>query len=100
MKAQDKTKITAAEMKFMRRSGKCTWEGCKRNGDIKQLRTETVLDSILKHKTKWKLVDRMQRDRLTKLLRIIKMAVFWDVAPRSLVAVSENLAASIIKVMR
>jgi hypothetical protein len=43
MKAKDKTRITAAEMKFMR-TAKYAWMGCKRNEDmLKELKTEQNL---------------------------------------------------------
>jgi hypothetical protein len=52
MKANDKTRITAAEMRFMRTTAKCIWCDYKRNDDIlKELKTETVMRKILKYKT-------------------------------------------------
>jgi hypothetical protein len=55
-KTKDKTRITATELKFIRRKS------------IYTSKTEPVLDKILKYKTKWiQYPDRMQGDRLPKL---------------------------------
>jgi hypothetical protein len=45
MKANDKTRITAAEMRFMRTTVKYIWSDYKRNDDIlKELKTEPVME--------------------------------------------------------
>jgi hypothetical protein len=59
----------------MRTTAKYIWSDyrSKRNDDIlkKQLKTEPVIGKILKYKNNWiKHVNRMQRDRITKLLKI------------------------------
>jgi hypothetical protein len=73
MKANDKTRITTAEMTFTRTTAKYIWSDYKRNGDIlRELKTEPVTGKILKYKNNWILhVNRMQRDRIPKLLKII-----------------------------
>jgi hypothetical protein len=73
MKVKEKTRITAAEIKFTR-TEKYTWMDNKINKDKKK-RTKAVplLDEILKYKSNWiQHVDRMQRDRLPKVLRNYK----------------------------
>jgi hypothetical protein len=74
MKANNKTRITAAEMRFMRKTTKYIWGDYKRNDDIgllKELKTEPVMGKILKYKNNWiQHVNRMQRDRIPKLLTI------------------------------
>jgi hypothetical protein len=48
MKANDKTRITAAETRFMRKTSKYVWSDYKRNYDIlKELQTEPVMGKIL-----------------------------------------------------
>jgi hypothetical protein len=77
MKANDKTRITAAEMRIMRTTAKHIWSDCKRNDDIlKELKTEPVMRKILKYKNSWiQHVNRMQRDRIPKLLNNYKPRV-------------------------
>jgi hypothetical protein len=53
MKANDKTRITAAEMSFMR-TAKYIWSDYKRNDDIlRELKTEPVMGKIIKYKNNW-----------------------------------------------
>jgi hypothetical protein len=62
MKANDKTRITAAETRFMRKTAKYIWSDYKRNYNI--------LKDILNYKKKWiQHVNRMQRYRIPKLLK-------------------------------
>jgi hypothetical protein len=72
MKANDRTRITATEMRFTRTTAKYIWGNYKRNDDIqKELKTEPVMGKILKYKNNWiQHVNRMQRDRIPKLLKI------------------------------
>jgi hypothetical protein len=76
MKANNKTRITAAEMRFMRKTTKYIWSDYKRNDDIgllKELKTEPVMGKILKYKNNWiQHANRMQRDRIPKLLQNYK----------------------------
>jgi hypothetical protein len=54
IKAKDATKITAAEMKYMRRTAGYTWTDHKTNIDIaKELNITPVLDKIQDYKRKW-----------------------------------------------
>jgi hypothetical protein len=54
MKANDKTRITAAETRFMGTTAKYIWSDNKRNDDIlKELKTEPVMGKILKYKNNW-----------------------------------------------
>jgi hypothetical protein len=59
-------------MRFMRTTAKYIWSNYKRNdGILKELKTETVMGKILKYKNNWiEHVNRMQRDRIPKLLKI------------------------------
>jgi hypothetical protein len=74
MKANDKTRITAAEMRFMRTTAKYIWSDYNRNDDmLKELKTEPVMGKILKYKNNWiQHVNRIQRDRIPKLLKNYK----------------------------
>jgi hypothetical protein len=71
MRANDKTRITAAEVRFMRTTAKYIWSDYKRNGDtVKGLKTERVMGKSLKYKKSCiQHVNRMQRDRIPKLLK-------------------------------
>jgi hypothetical protein len=55
----------------MRTTAKYIWSDYKRNyGILKELKTEPVMEKILKYKNNWiKHVNRMQRDRIPKLLK-------------------------------
>jgi hypothetical protein len=66
MKANDVTRITAAEMRFMRTTAKYIWSDYKRNDNVlKELKAEPVKGKILKYKINWtQHVNRMQRDRI------------------------------------
>jgi hypothetical protein len=73
MKANDKTRITGAEVRFARTTAKYIWSDYKRNDDIlKQFKTELVMGKILKYKNWIQYVKRMQRDRIPKLLKNYK----------------------------
>jgi hypothetical protein len=74
MKANDKTKITAAEVRSMRTTAKYIWSDYKRNDDtLKELKTKPVMGKILKYKNNWiQHVNRMQKDRIPKLLKNYK----------------------------
>ena len=48
IKAGDARRITAAEMKYMRRTAGCTWTDCKTNEQIaKELKITPILDKSL-----------------------------------------------------
>jgi hypothetical protein len=66
LKEQDKSRVTAAEMKFMRETAKYTWQDHKRNQDItEELKIQQVLEKINNYKNKWiQHVRRMDRVRL------------------------------------
>jgi hypothetical protein len=74
MKANDKTRITAAEMRFMRTTAKYIWSDCKIYDDIlKEVKTEPVMGKIIKYENSWiQHVNRMQRDMIPKLLKNYK----------------------------
>jgi len=61
IKARDARRITAAEMKYMRRTARCTWADYKTNLHIaKELEITPVLDKLLEYKRNWILnVNRM-----------------------------------------
>ena len=54
IKARDARRITAAEMKYMRRTTGYTWADYKRNSHIeKELEITPVLDKLLEYKRNW-----------------------------------------------
>jgi hypothetical protein len=73
IKANDKTRIKAAELRFMRTTARYIWSDYKRNDDtLKELKTDTM-GKILKYKNSWiQHVNRMQRYRILKLLKNYK----------------------------
>jgi len=54
IKARDARRITAAEMKYMRRTAGYTWTDHKTNTHItKELKITPILDKLLEYKRKW-----------------------------------------------
>jgi hypothetical protein len=54
VKARDTRRITAAEMKYMRRTAGYIWADYKTNTQIaKELKITTILDKLLEHKRNW-----------------------------------------------
>jgi hypothetical protein len=54
LKEQDKSRITKAEMKFMRKTAKYTWQDHKRNQDItEELKIQPLMEKINNYKNKW-----------------------------------------------
>jgi hypothetical protein len=70
-KARDATRITAAEMKYMRRTAGCTWTDNKTNiENAKELNKTPVVDKIQNYKRNWiQHVNRMPRNRLHRLIK-------------------------------
>ena len=64
IKASDARRITAAEMKYMKRTAGYTWTDYKTNSRIaKELEITPVLDKLLEYKRNWiQHVKRMPRD--------------------------------------
>jgi len=51
IKAKDVRRITAAEMKYMRRTAGCTWTDYKTNAQItKELKITPILDKLMEYK--------------------------------------------------
>jgi hypothetical protein len=71
IKARDARRITAAEMKYMRRTTGYTWTDYKTNTQIaKELKVTPVLEKILEYKRIWiQHVNRMPRDRLPRVMK-------------------------------
>ena len=71
LKARDARRITAAEMKYMRRTAGYTWTDYKTNSHIaKELEITAVLDKLLEYKRNWiQHVNRMPRDRLPRIMK-------------------------------
>jgi hypothetical protein len=69
VKARDARRITAAEMKYMRRTAGYIWTDYKTNTQIaKELKITPILDKLLEYKRNWiQHVNRMPRHRLTKI---------------------------------
>jgi len=54
VKASDVRRITAAEMKYMRRTAGYTWTDYKTNAQIaKELKITPILDKLLEYKRSW-----------------------------------------------
>jgi predicted amidohydrolase len=71
IKATDARRITAAEMKYMRRTAGYTWTDHKTNTEIaKELNITPVLDKIQDYKRNWiQHVNQMLRNRLPRLIK-------------------------------
>ena len=71
VKARDGRRITAAQMKYMRRTAGYTGTDYRTNTQIaKELKITPILDKLLEYKRKWiKHVNRMRRDRLTRVMK-------------------------------
>jgi len=66
VKASDTRRITAAEMKYMRRTAGYTWTDYRTNAEIaKELKITPILDKLQEYKGSWiQHVNRMPRNRL------------------------------------
>ena len=71
IKARDARRITAAEMKYVRRTAGYTWTGYKTNSHIaEELELTPVLHKLLEYKRNWiQHVNRMPRDRLPRIMK-------------------------------
>jgi len=70
IKASDAKRITAAEMKYMRRTAGYTWTDYKTNAQIaKELKITPILDKVLEYKRSWIHVNRMPRNRLPSVTK-------------------------------
>jgi len=71
IKASDARRITAAEMKYMRRTGGYTWTDYKTNAQItKVLKVTQVLEKLPEHRRNWiQHVNRMTRNRLPRVMK-------------------------------
>ena len=67
----DTRRITAAEMKYMRRTAGYTWKDYKTNAQIaKELKITPILDKLLEYKRIWiRHVDRISRNRLPRVMK-------------------------------
>jgi hypothetical protein len=71
VKARDVSGITAAEMKYMRRTAGYILTDCRTNTQIaKELKITPILDKLLECKRNWiKHVNRMSRNRLPRVMK-------------------------------
>jgi hypothetical protein len=70
IKTRDVRRITAAEVKYMRRTAGYTWTDYKTNLHIaKELEITPVLYKLLEHNRNWIHVNRMPRDRLHRIMK-------------------------------
>jgi hypothetical protein len=70
IKASDARRITAAEMKYMRRTAGYTWTDYKTNAQIAKELKITILDKLLEYKSSWiQHVNRMPRNRLPRVMK-------------------------------
>ena len=70
--ARDARKVTAAEMKYMRKTAGYTWTDYKTNTEIAtELNITPILDKILGYRRNWiRRVNRMPRNRLLRIKKI------------------------------
>jgi len=71
IKASDARRITAAEMKYMRRAAEYTGTYYKTNAHIaKELKITPILDKLLEYKRSWiQHVNRMSRNSLPRVMK-------------------------------
>jgi len=71
IKARDARSITAAEMKYMRRTAGYTWADYRTNTQIaKELKITPILYKLLEYKRNWiQHVNRMPRNRLPRVVK-------------------------------
>jgi hypothetical protein len=71
IKARDAGRISAAEMKYMRRTAGYTWTDYKTNTQIvKELKITSILYKVLEYKRNWiQHVSRMPRNRLPRVMK-------------------------------
>ena len=71
VKGRDARRITATEIKYMRRTAGYTWTDYKTNGQIaKDLKITPILDKLLEYKRSWiQHVNRMPRNRLPRVMK-------------------------------
>ena len=71
VKASDGRRITAAEMKYMRRTAGYTWTDYRTDVQIaKGLKITPILDKLLEYKRTWiQHVNRMPRNRLPRVMK-------------------------------
>jgi hypothetical protein len=71
IKASDARRITAAEMKYTRRTAGYTWTDYKTNAQIaKELKITLILDKLLEYNRSWiQHVNRMPRKRLPRVMK-------------------------------
>ena len=71
IKARDARRITAAEMKYMRRTAGYIWTDYKTNAQIaKKLKITPKLDKLLEYQRNWiQHVNRMPSNRLPRVMK-------------------------------
>jgi hypothetical protein len=71
VKARDAKRISAAEMKYMRRRAGYIWTYCKTDTQIaKELKITPILDKLLEYKGNWiQHVNRMPRNKLPRVTK-------------------------------
>ena len=71
IKARDARRITAADMKYMRRTAGYIWTDYKTNAQIaKELKITHILDKLLEYKRNWiQHVNRMAHNRLPRVMK-------------------------------
>ena len=82
IKASDARRITAAEMKHMRRTAGYTWTDYKTNTQIhkfvKELKITSILDKLLECKRSWiQHVNRVPRHRLRRVMKHYPTGGAW-----------------------
>jgi hypothetical protein len=68
LKSKDKSRLTAAEMRFMRKTEKYTWRDHKTNEEIiNELKVTSILDKIISYKRDW-IQHKIRMPRVPNLL--------------------------------
>jgi hypothetical protein len=71
IKARNTRRITAAEVKYMRRAAGYIWTDYKTNAQIsKELKITPIIDKLLEYKRSWiQHVNRMPHNRLPRVMK-------------------------------
>jgi hypothetical protein len=71
VKARDASRVTAVEMKYVRRTAEYNGTDCKTNTQIaKELKITPILDKLLEYKRNWiQHINGMPRNRLPRVMK-------------------------------
>jgi hypothetical protein len=77
VKSKDKSRLTAVEIRFMRKTLKYTWRDHKTNEEIlNELEVTSILDKITSYKSDWiQHINGMPRSRLLNLTKYVPRCI-------------------------